>query len=132
MESVVYDGPQPSRTLELGPGSVININRGEPFEAPAEVAEQLLEQRHFSAAKKKSAGKKEAKKPTLKQLKAQAAELGVEDAEALRTIKAAEAAIEAKVAEANTAAEEADRAAAIAAAETTDDAGQGGGEEGQD
>lgn len=57
MESVVYDGPQPSRSLEIGPGNVITINRGEPFEVPKELAEQLLEQRHFSAPKKSGTAK---------------------------------------------------------------------------
>lgn len=116
MESVVYDGPQPSRTLELGPGKHITITKGEPFDVPADLAEQLLDQSHFSAAKRRSGGKKPSK---LQQLKTQAAELGVEDADKLRTIKAAEAAIEAKIAEAET------------ESNTPANAGQGGGEEGQ-
>lgn|GEM_PF-4999958 len=126
MESVVYDGPQPSRTLELGPGKIINLTKGEPFEVTPELAEQLLEQRHFSAVGKASKGRGKGKKPSkLTQLKVQATELGIEGAEKLRTIKAAEAAIEKASADA---AAEAEAQQSSPPAETTDntDVGESG------
>lgn len=48
---IVYDGPQPSRTVEVGGSKQITVKRGESFEVPKEIGEALLEQKHFSTAK---------------------------------------------------------------------------------
>lgn len=88
MESVVYDGPQPSRTVELGAGKSITVERGKPFEVPEEIAASLCEQQHYKPAK---GGKKGGKKPTKRQkLVARAKELGLK---ASGTAAALEAAI---------------------------------------
>jgi hypothetical protein len=45
---LVYDGPQPTRTVELGPGNDIVVNQGEPFTVDPEIGQKLLRQRYFS------------------------------------------------------------------------------------
>ncbi len=58
---VVYDGPQESRTVEIGRGKMVTAKRGTPVEVPKEVGESLLEQRHFSGAKTSKAKTSKAK-----------------------------------------------------------------------
>jgi hypothetical protein len=93
MKEIVYDGPQPSRTLELPGSNSITVERGVPVKVDDVVAGNLLEQRHFSLAKGRRKAK--SKSPTLKDLRAEAAAAGVAEPEKLRTKKAAIQAIEA-------------------------------------
>jgi hypothetical protein len=54
---VVYDGPQPSRTVEVGGSKQVTVKRGVPTEVPKQIGEQLLEQKHFSAPAKTTKAK---------------------------------------------------------------------------
>lgn len=49
---VVYDGPQPTRTVEVGPGKNVTFTKGKAEDVPAPIGERLVEQRHFRKSTK--------------------------------------------------------------------------------
>lgn len=44
---VVFDGPQPSRTLDVE-GKQVEFERGKPVEVPKDLGEALCRQRYFN------------------------------------------------------------------------------------
>ena len=58
---ITYSGPQPTRTVELGRGEAITVEKGKPFTVDPEIGKKLIRQRHFD--KKTTRKKTTRKKP---------------------------------------------------------------------